>query len=92
MYIFKSKAQQFEEYVVRDVFKNVIYQPTIFEACDEFLSENSIAYLTKSLLNGNIPSGTSLSNVISMYSDNINELNKTSTPISSPVQSVTMNR
>ena len=89
--IFKAKAQYFEEYAVRDVFKCVIYQPTVFETSDEFLSENAIACLIKALLGSDIPSGTPLSSIISMYSDNINEANKQSSPVPSPSQGVMVN-
>jgi serine/threonine protein kinase len=90
LHIFKAKAQNFEEHVVRDVFKCVIYQPTIFEFANEFLSENGVACLIKALLSGNIPTGTPLNSIISMYSDSINEANKRSSPMPSPVQGVTV--
>ena len=82
--LFQHRAQQFEEHVVRDVFKCVIYQPTIFEAACEFLTENAITYIIKLLLKGKIPSGTPLNNIYSMYIGNIDQANKTSSPMPSP--------
>lgn len=86
-YLFKTRAQAFEESVVRDILKCIIYRPTMFEVANEFLTENSIAYLIKLILKGNIPSGTSLKSICSIYADVLSQANKTPSPISSPTTS-----
>lgn len=82
--LFRVRAQNFEEYVVKDVFKFTIYQPTIFEVANEFLTENSIAYIIKLILREEIPSGTPLNGIYSMISENINQTNRTPSPLPSP--------
>lgn len=82
--LFRTRAQNFEEHVVKDVFKCVIYQPTIFEIANEFLTENSIAYIIKLIIGGQIPSGTPLNNICAMFTDNINQSNRTPSPLPSP--------
>ena len=83
-YLFKVRAQAFEELVVRDVFKCTIYQSTIYEVANDFLTETSIACLIKLLIKNQIPSGTPLKNIWSMYSDLLNQANRVTSPISSP--------
>lgn len=83
-YIFRNRAQKFEEHVVRDVFKCNIYEPTIYETAGDFLTETSIAYLIKILTKNQIPSNISLKTIWSMYTDTLNQVNRIVSPISSP--------
>jgi serine/threonine protein kinase len=83
-YLFKNRAQSFEEYVVRDIFKCTIYQSTIFEIADDFLTETSIACLIKFILKAQISSGTPLKNIFSMYADILNQANRNTSPMTSP--------
>lgn len=83
-HIFRQRALQFEENVVRDIFKLEIYRPTIYETANDFLTETSIIYLIHSLLKAEIPSGTSLRMIWSLYSDILLQLNRTSSPVDSP--------
>lgn len=84
LYLFKVRAQQFEERIIRDVFKYEIYEPTIFEVADDFLTETSIAYLLKLIMKAEIPSGTSLRMIWSLYSDVLTQANRIPSPIASP--------
>lgn len=91
---FNQRAQNFEEHVVRDIFKCTIYQSTIYEFAGDFLTETSIAVLIKSIIRKHIPSGTALKNLWSMYADSINQANRIPSPNISPqtpVVSLTVN-
>lgn len=82
--IFNERVETFEEHVVRDVFKYNIYQSTIYEIADDFLTETSIALLIKIILQGQIPNGISLKNLWSMYADSFNQANRISSPNVTP--------
>lgn len=82
-YIFRSMAQNFEEHVVRDVFKGTIYQPTLYETANDFLTENSIAHLFRLIVRGEVPTGTTLQSIwISQYPVLV-DLNRDKSPVAS---------
>lgn len=82
--IFRSRAIQFEEKVIRDIFKCEIYRNTIFEIASDFLTETSIFCLIKSILRAEIPPDTSLRTIWSVYSDILSQINRTPSPTNSP--------
>jgi len=58
--IFRQRAEEFEEHLVKDVFKYTVYVPTIFETAEEFLTENAIAHFLRLIIRGEIPPGIRL--------------------------------
>lgn len=87
-HIFRPKALQFEEKVIRDIFKCEIYRTTIYEIANDYLTETSILCLVKSILKAEIPPNTSLRTVWSIYSDILNQVNRTPSPVASPATPV----
>lgn len=75
-YIFKSRTEDFEEHLVKEVFKGEIYRPTIYEVATEFLTEPAVTHLLKLTLNGEIPSGTSLRSFWSSQFEIVDQLNR----------------
>jgi len=82
-HIFRSMAQNFEEHVVRDVFKCQIYQPTIYETANDFLTENSIAHLLRLIIRGEITPGTSLRSLWASQYQVLCEINREKSPVTS---------
>lgn len=86
--IFRDRVHEFEEIVIRDIFNQEIYRPTIYEVASEFLTETSIHHLVKLITRGQIPSGTPLAQIWSMQSDLINQINRISSPALTPTTPV----
>jgi len=57
--IFRNRALQFEQYLIRNVFKGNIYQPTLYESANEFMNEEMVENLIKVILSDKILPGTS---------------------------------
>jgi hypothetical protein len=90
-YIFQQRAVDFEENVVRNIFKYNVYRPTIYEEADDFLSENAIAHFIKLLTGTEIPSGIKLKSLWHNQSDIIAVKNQRCSPVatsSTPVVSM----
>ena len=81
--LFRQKAQSFEEHVIRDLFKGVTYQPSLFESADGFLSETGVNYLLKILLNEMVPSGTTYEKILSIEQETLLKANRSLIPLSS---------
>ena len=82
-YIFRSMAQNFEEHVVRDIFKCQINQPTLYEIANDFLTENSIAHLLRLLTRGEVASGSTLKSILASQYQALSEINREKSPVSS---------
>lgn len=82
--IFKQRVEEFEERVLKDVFKCVVYQPTLFDTAPEFLTESTIVHILKQLIKGELSSGKSMKTIWANQSELLYEVNKIPTPAVSP--------
>lgn len=62
--LFRNQVIQFEEFVIRDVFKGRIYQPTLYEESSEYLTEDKIKRLLEIVFNQEVPSRTPFSTIL----------------------------
>jgi mitogen-activated protein kinase 1/3 len=83
--IFRQRVIQFEEYILRDVFKGQVYQPTLYEEASEFLTEVSAKRLLEILFQEEVPSGTSYPHIWTKYYSELVTLNSHPSPNDSPV-------
>jgi serine/threonine protein kinase len=82
--IFRLRAQQFEEHVVKNIFKHKIYEPTIYEEAENFLTENAIAHFIKLIIQGEITPGIRLKTFCHNQSHLIAMKNRQRSPIPAP--------
>ena len=58
--IFKERAQLFEERLIEDIFHYELYKATVYEVAEEFINEQELSAIIRSLLKGELPSGIPL--------------------------------
>ena len=82
--IFEDRVKRFEEVVIKDIFKYKIYQVTIYEYAEDFLTEMSVAYFLKLLFSETIDPETPIKDIWVSHMEKLKDINMKTSPIHTP--------